>query len=258
MQVIDRSSPLPFYHQLKQILINDIQTRNLQPGDRLRGDQQLCTTYDVSRTVVRQALTELEVEGIIERFKGRGTFVAQAKTAENLVQSLTGLYEDVTARGGHMRSEVRRLAVVPADAHVASDLHIDVGQPVVAVERLRFVDEEPWVLVTTHIPEDLVPGLVDEDLTNKSLYALLEGKYGVRLVRGRRSLEAAVARPNLARDLRIARGGPVLVLRSVSYGVQDRPVETFVAFHRGDRSRFEVELFRQSASVARPLMIVTN
>ena len=257
-QMIDRSSPLPFYHQLKQILIADIRLRNRQPGDRLPGDHELCLAYDVSRTVVRQALSELEVEGVIERVKGRGTFVARAKTAEHLVQSLTGLYEDVVARGGTMRSEVRRLAVVPADAQVAADLQIETGGPVVAIERLRFVDEEPWVLVTTYLPEDVAPGLVDEDLTHQSLYALLENKYGVRLVRGRRSLEASVARSALARDLGIARGGPILVLRSVSLGVGDRPIETFVAFHRGDRSRFEVELYRRSAAGARPLMIVTS
>ena len=157
-----------------------------------------------------------------------------------------------------MRSEVRRLAVVPADAQVAADLQIEAGRPVIAVERLRFVDEEPWVSVTTHLPEDVAPGLVHDDLTSQSLYALLENKYGVRLVRGRRSLEAAVATPALARDLGIARASPILVLRSVSLGVGDRPIETFVAFHRGDRSRFEVELLRQSTAAARPLMIVTS
>ena len=256
--VIDRSSPLPFYHQLKQILTSDIRVRNLQPGDRLPGDHELCSTYDVSRTVVRQALSELEVEGVIERVKGRGTFVARPKTAERLVQSLTGLYEDVAARGGRLRSDVRRLEVVPADGQVAEDLQIDVGQPVIALERLRFVDDEPWVLTTTHVPESLAPGLVDDDLTSASLYALLEGRYGVQLVWGRRSLEATTARSALARDLGISRGGSVLVLRSVSYGVGDRPVETFVAFHRGDRSRFEVELFRRPEAAAHPLMIVTN
>ena len=71
-------------------------------------------------------------------------------------------------------------------------------------------------------------------------------------------LEAMTARSALARDLGISRGGSVLVLRSVSYGVGDRPVETFVAFHRGDRSRFEVELSRRPEAATHPLMIVTG
>lgn len=254
---IDRSSPLPFYHQLKLILLEEMERQGCEPGDRLPGDHELCTTYGVSRTVVRQALAELEAEGVIERVKGRGTFFAKPKTAEGLVQSLTGLYEDVAARGGHLRSDVRKLAVVPADAQIAADLRLEPGDPVTVVERLRYVDDEPWVLTLTHVPADLAPGLVDEDLTDQSLYALLETKYGVRLVRGRRSVEAAAAGPALARSLGLAKGAPVLVLRSISLGENDRPVESFVAYHRGDRSRFEVELHRSSAP-ARPLVVVTG
>lgn len=255
---IDRASLLPFYHQLKQILLGQIEQRGLQPGDRLPGDHELCRAYGVSRTVVRQTLSELEAEGVLERIKGKGTFVAPRKTAEGLVQSLTGLYEDVAARGGRLRSEVRRLEVVPADAAIAGELDLPLGHPVVAIERLRFVNEEPWVLTITHLPADLAPGLVHDDLSHSSLYALLENKYQVKLVRGRRSVEAAVAGAALARSLGISRGAPVLVLRSLSVGTAGRPVESFVAFHRGDRSRFEVELARRTEGVTRPLMVVTN
>ena len=124
---IDRSSPLPFYYQLKQILLADLRARDLAPGTRLPGDHELCGSYDVSRTVVRQALAELETEGVIERVKGRGTFVAQRRTAERLVQSLTGLFEDVAARGGHLRSDVRRQEVVPADGQIADQLQLSPG-----------------------------------------------------------------------------------------------------------------------------------
>jgi GntR family transcriptional regulator len=255
---IDRASLLPYYHQLKQILLAEIDQRGLQPGDRLPGDHELCQTYGVSRTVVRQTLSELEADGVLERIKGKGTFVAPQKTAEGLVQSLTGLFEDVAARGGRLRSEVRRLEIVPADAAVAAELDVPLGHRVVEIERLRFVDGEPWVLTITHLPAELAPGLVNDDLTHTSLYALLENKYQVRLVRGRRSVEASVAGTSLARSLGISRGAPVLVLRSISVGTTGRPVESFVAYHRGDRSRFEVELTRHSAGATRPLMVVTE
>ena len=62
----------------------------------------------------------------------------------------------------------------------------------------------------------------------------------------------------LARSLGISPGDPVLVLRSIVYGNQG-PVEMFVAYHRGDRSRFEVSLTRTSAATLKrePLMHVT-
>ena len=256
---IDRGSVLPLYYQLKQVLLAQIQERGLVTGDRIPGDHELSATYHVSRTVVRQALTELEQEGVIERVKGRGTFVAGGKTGEGLVQApLTGLYEDVAARGGHLTSLVRRQEVVPADDQVAAALELQPEDPVVVIERLRFVDGEPWVLTVTHLPQDLAPGLVHEDLSDQSLYALLENKYQVLLAFGRRSVEATLAGASLARDLGIRRGAPVLALRNVAFQRDGRPVETFVAYHRGDRSRFEVELARQAERETRPLMIVTK
>ena len=257
---LTRSSPLPLYFQLKQLLVLDIQRRGLRPGDLLPGDHALCSAYDVSRTVVRQALTELEFEGVIERVKGRGTFVARPKTPEGLVQSLTGLFEDVAARGGHLRSEVHALEVVPADPVVAAELALQPGEPVVLLERLRFVEDQPWVFTVTHLPAALVPGLEQEDLTEQSLYSVLERRYGVTLARGRRSVEATVAHQPLARWLGIAAGAPVMVLRSTSVDLDSRPVERFVAYHRGDRSRFEVDLVRGRPSPsqpARPSMVVT-
>lgn len=256
---IDRSSPLPFYHQLKQILLAELRERELSPGDRLPGDHDLCATYAVSRTVVRQALAELETEGVIVRVKGRGTFVAAEKTAEHLVQSLTSLFEDVAARGSHLHSEIRRLEIVPADAHVAAELQLQIGAPVIVVERLRFVDDDPWVLVTGYVPYDLAPGLVDDDLRDQSLYRLLEDRYGVTVTHGRRAVEAAVAGETLAASLGIAAGDPVLVLRSTALSGA-RPVELFVAYHRGDRSRFEVTLSRARSGDAdlEPLMRVTT
>jgi GntR family transcriptional regulator len=254
-QVIDRESPLPYYHQLKQLLVADIAERGLKAGNRLPGDHELCAMYDVSRTVVRQALTELEYEGVIERFKGRGTYVAPPKTSEGLVQSLTGLFEDVRARGGNLRSELRRREIVPADDQVALALEIAVGDPVVEIERLRFVDGEPWTLNVTQLPASIGKPLLHEDLVETSLYELLEQKYGVRIVNGRRSVEAAVANKELASLLQIPASAAVLVLRGVSRGEGGVPVERFVAFHRGDRSRFEVDVERGQGGVHRPFLV---
>lgn len=252
---IDRNSPVPYYHQLKSLLRAEITRTKLIPGDRLPGDHQLCARYGVSRTVVRQALTELEVEGVIDRFKGRGTFVAAEKTSQGLVQSLTGLYEDVASHGLHLRSEVRRLDVVPADRQVAADLELAEGDPVVVLERIRFIDDIPWVVVTSYLPDGLVAGLADEDLTSRSLYAVME-RYGVRPVRGRRSVEARIASASVARDLGLRRGAAILLLSSVGYAADGRAVETFQALHRGDRSRFEVALELQEGVTAPPLMVV--
>lgn len=242
---VDRKSPVPLYHQLKQVLVDGIERQGLEPGDRLSGDRELCTAHNVSRTVVRQALSELEHEGVIERRRGEGTFVAAPKTAQSLVQSLAGLFQDVQSRGGQVVSEVGRLEVIPADRKVAADLEVDAETPVIVVERLRLVNGEPWVFTISHVPYDLAPELLEVDLSHRSMYRFLEEECGLELVRARRTAGATAASNQLANDLGVASGAPVLVLRNVSYDPDNRPFETFVAYHRSDRSTFEVELLRE-------------
>lgn len=256
---IDRYSPLPYYAQLKQLLVEQLES-TWKAGERLPGEVALCQRYGVSRTVVRQALDELESEGRIVRRKGQGTFASARKVDEALFQSLTGLHEDVSARGGTLVSDVRAFEYTPAPAEVAAALEVEAGAPVVYLERLRYVGSEPWVLTRTYLPHDLAPGLLDEDFTEQSLYAVLEDKHGLRLDHGRRLVEAVPASAAVAAALGLQERDPVLLLHSTSWDVTGRPVEYFLAYHRGDRSRFQVHLRRGSklAPGKVPGMLVTE
>lgn len=82
---LSRSGNLPLYHQIKNIILKQISEHGLKPGNKLPGDFELCSTYQVSRTVVRQALSELEFDGVLERIKGKGTFVAKPTSIERFV-----------------------------------------------------------------------------------------------------------------------------------------------------------------------------
>ncbi len=246
-RTIDRSSAMPFYHQLKVLLRSQIETGELKPGDPLPGELRLCEQYDVSRTVVRQALVELEFEGLVDRQKGRGTFVTAPKTAQGLVQSLSGLYEDLAARGLHLHSVIRRLERVSAEPVVASQMQIQEGAPVVLLERVRLVEDEPWVLALTYLPSETLPTLQRADLENGSLYAVMDG-LGIRPSQGRRTVEAREAGKTVAKLLGLRSKSPVLLLTSLGLDRNGRPIEYFEAFHRGDRSRFEVDLVRAATT----------
>jgi GntR family transcriptional regulator len=244
MTGIDRDSPIPFYYQLRQLLETELRSGELAVGDRLPSEAELCAKYDVSRTVVRQALSDLESAALITRIKGRGSFVAARNTPERLVQALTSLHEDVRARGQQLETKVLRLEREPASPYVAEALSLRESDPIVLLERLRFVDGEPWVLTTAHLPFDLAGPLLAMDMTTRSLYEALEGELSLELHHGRRSVEAAQAGKEIARRLGIEEGAPVLRLTGTTYLADGRPIESFVGLHRGDRSRFDVDLFR--------------
>ncbi len=241
---VDRASPIPLHIQVKEALKDRIVRRTLKPGDLVPGDVKLCGQFGVSRTTVRQALAELAREGLVVRERGRGTFVAPPKLTERAFERLSGFFEDMVALGHPPVSQVLRQQMVAADEEVAARLSLEPGALVVEIERLRFVEDEPVVLTTTYLPHALVPGLETADLGRRSLYEFLQTECGLSLARGRRTIEAVAADIRQARLLGVRKGAPLVFLQSVSYLADDRPIEFYLAFHRGDRSRFEVELMR--------------
>ena len=133
------------------------------------------------------------------------------------------------------------------------------GEPVVELERVRSLDGRPHVLVMTYLPAAIVPGLVERDLTGTvSLYKILRQDFALPILRSVRRVEAAVAGDREARLLKVERGSPLLVLRSTSYSNGHRAVEYFVAYHRGDQSAFEVELYGPRGSATRFESLVTQ
>jgi GntR family transcriptional regulator len=241
---IDRNSPLPYYAQVKELIHERIRKGDWKTGEQLPGEPELCRIFEVSRTVIRQALDSLMREGVIVRIKGRGTFVAEPKISEGLVQTLTGFYEDMMRQGYVPVSKVLKQEVVPASSKIARYLETNEGTPVIEICRLRYVQEIPLALVTTYVPQALCPSVLYADLTRQSLYTYLEKTCELRIARGRRIIEAVLANQYEAQLLEIPRDSPLILLDSVSYLEDDTPIEYYHALHRSDRARFEVELVR--------------
>ena len=251
--MIDFDSHIPYYVQVKDILREKMRDGTWTPGAQLPSEAELCATFGVSRTVIRQALQELIHEGMIKRRKGKGSFVAAPKISEQLAQKLTGFYQDMVEQGLQPVTAVLAQAVVPAKETVADWLGIKPGTPVIEIVRLRSVQDVPIVLVTTYIPAALCPTLVNDDLSNQSLYALLEREYGLYIAHGRRTIQAVLADGQEARLLEVNKGAPLFRLDSISYTDDGTPVEYYYAYHRGDRSQFEVELIRSRDMKAPPV-----
>jgi GntR family transcriptional regulator len=241
---IDFTSNIPYYVQLIELLKDMIQGKTWKPGGKIPGELELCDSYGVSRTVVRQALRELELHGLLVARKGKGTFVAEPKINESLAQKLTGFYQDMLERGLQPVTVVLHQRVIPCPDTIAVHLQVPPGSEVIDINRVRSVDDAPIQLVNSFIPYDLCPKLATVDLTNRSLYQFLEDEGGLRIVRGRRLIEAVAANESEARLLQVDRGSPLVMLDSISYLADGRPIEYYHAVHRGDRSRFEVELVR--------------
>lgn len=241
---IDKNSPIPYYVQLKGVLLDYFNVNEFSPGTQLPGEHDLCSIFDLSRTVIRQTLSVLEQEGRIVRRKGKGAFIASRKITESLVQKLTGFHQDMSARETPPVSKILNMTILKSDEIIADKLRIEPGAEILLIERLRFVNDEPIVLVSTFLPYHLCMGVENEDLTNQSLYELLESKYNLVIVRGERTIEAVMPTKHQSKLLNIGSNIPLIKLDSISYLNSGEPLEYYFAYHRADKSRFKVELVR--------------
>lgn len=233
----------PKYYRLKRHLLE--LTRSLAPGSPVPTERSLAVEFGTSRTTVRQALSELVVEGRLERVQGRGTFVSAPKVAQHL--ELTSYTQDMRAQGLEPDSRLISLDEVRADAELAARLDIAVTARVLHLVRLRLVDGEPMAIEQTYLAAARFPRLRRHLERLGSLYAALESGYGVRLGRAEETIETGLASPQEAALLGIEVGLAMLLLSRHSFDLQGRAVEWGRSVYRGDRYKLVAHLTRDGA-----------
>ncbi|HLV98209.1 MAG TPA: GntR family transcriptional regulator [Ktedonobacterales bacterium] len=244
MGTIYRHSPVPRYHQLKEILREKIRSGEWKPGDLIPSERELSDTYGISRMTTRQAITDLVNEGVFYREQGKGTFVTRHKITQQLLR-LTGFTEDIRARGQQPSTKVLSVQMVPATEDIAEKLRLNVGQLVVCVQRLRLADGEPLAIERSQLSFKGCEQLLEEDLEQNSLYRLLESKYGVPLMEAEQELEAGLAGAEEAQLLRIPVGSPVLYIRRTTLTERSQPIECAKSVYCGTKYIFYTHLRRE-------------
>jgi GntR family transcriptional regulator len=240
--VIDFSSSIPYYSQLKDILLLQIDLGVFKVGSTLPSHAELCAKYNVSKAVVRQTLKELEIDGRIDQRRGKLATVAELKIPQDLMQQLSGTYHLMTRLGYYPTTKVLLNHVIHANESIAERLQLKPGDLVIELERLRFIEDEPFVFMRSYVPYDLCPKIAEIDLTGKSLLNETKREYGYVITSSKRTVEAVIARDEEAKLLRIPKGAPLLLFNSVSYIEDGRSIGTTRALFRGDRARFDVEI----------------
>ncbi len=243
MPIINKRSAIPYYEQLAEMLRRDIRGRLTNGGVYpLPSEHELAEQHAINRATVRHALDVLEREGWIYREKGRGSFAATRRVEHELTQ-LVSTTEAISQRGWSLTTKVIRLRQLPASPHLARALELEPEAPVYELRRLRVVNEAPLSVQTAYLPARLCPGLEENDLA-KSLYRLLEARYGLRLWTGRETLRARGATAAEAGWLGVKKGTPVMAAERLTYSSTGLAVEYLEAVWRGDRYDFKVTLTR--------------
>ena len=244
---IHRDSPVPLYRQLKLLIARDIQEGALRPNDPVGPESELSRRHGVSRITVRQALGELQQEGLITRIVGKGTFVNDRPRAGRLTR-LAGFAEEVRALGMSPRYETLIVESRVPSPEVASSLELSPNARALYVERRLLADDQPVAYARSFLPADLFRTssvTIDREMLNRrSLYEILEQEAGVTLERATEDVEPKLADESEQRLLDLEPGEVLLHVHRRVFDAQGRTCEDVDLLYAGSRYAYRVQLSR--------------
>ena len=230
---------IPVYYRLERFLRDQIQTGALKPGDSIPPESQLAQQFSVSRMTVRQALSRLVFEGLIERQRGRGSFVAEARFQHTHV--FPSFEEEMQARGAKTSHKLIQMRIEPAEGKVAENLALPEDTPVVVLERQRLVDGRVVGYEIRYFPRRIGDALTEDEIQSQSLVSAMRRVIGRVHSRLRLRIIASAARPREAKHLDIKVGAPVLIRENTWFVHPEGPIQYGKSIYRGDRYQMDLD-----------------
>lgn len=245
--------PTILHRQIADALRSRIRSGTLAEGRRIPSERTLSDEFGVSRVTVRQALKELEQEGLLEtgdglRWVARPTFSSLPQSVEEGDTGLVSFFALAGARGLKVSADVLVCRTRQSSLDEAEALGLAPGASVHELVRLRRLDDVPVVVDHSLVPAAIAPGLTDIDFTTASLYQTLIG-YGCTPLRAEYAVEARAAEPEHAELLGMQAGDPVLEARQTTFDEQRRVIQVCRLVYHGERYRFRAVLERGRGAV---------
>ena len=244
--LIDRSSPIPTYLQIASSLVRKISDEEWSVGEQLPTENTLAEWYGTSRVTIRQALAQLEADGLIQRQRGKGGFVS-AKPAY-IVQDLQfpapgAQKHPVVAPESKVTSRnIRLILVETGNRRAARMLHLPEGAPLVYLERLFESDGRVVGINQAWFPQALVPDLAQRGLLEDSITATLRETYGLSAAEVENFIEAEILDACTAKLLGSSYASPALRIQSVYYLEDGTPIEYASTIWNGNHTQFHLRV----------------
>lgn len=240
--MVDKSSSTSLHIQIRNELLGEILSGELEPGDRLSSEREMQARFEVSRTTVRLAMADLARAGFIYTKPGKGAFVASS-VIDQEEYHLPGFTDRSEEDGARVVSKVLEREILLTPRQVASRLQLGPQEQVIYIKRLRFVDEIPLGMDNAYLPLKLCPEIMDRDLEHGSLYENLRG-LGLTPVRAEQMMRASLPMEEEKELLELGEGVPIMRIERIAFLSDGTPIEYAQSTYRGDKYHFSMILGR--------------
>ena len=237
----------PKYFIVKKAIVENIDNDLYHSNEAIPSEKKLMELHNVSRITIRKAIDELVTEGYLYKIQGKGTYVKADEGSNNLF-SITSSTEDVQKMGMTPSKKTKISRIEFPSPKRPKALEISTDDKVEVIGRISYANLEPLNYTIAFLPEKIFPGLIEYDLEHESLYKLINDRYSVRITKARRTIEAVLAKDEIAKYLELEEGMPVILFRCVTYGIvngKEIPIEYFKCYYRTDKYKFYIDQIRQ-------------
>lgn len=228
------------YLSLRDEIAARIAQGALRPGDKLPSERGLQGELGVARGTIREALFQLEAEGLVYRRDRSGWYVSPPPVVYDPTR-WEGFLSYVDAQGRRPRTETISAKTIAADPLLAEVFGRPLGAPLYLIRRRRYVDERAVLVERIVVDAALAPDLLRHSL-DQSLTDILKGGYGLSVARNQVSMQPCALTGEHAAALRVKSGLPGLAVQRTSYDAQGRVVEFDHEYWRHDAVRISVDI----------------
>ena len=202
---------IPHHRKLYELLRKHIVKGVYPEGSLLPSENELCSTHNVTRPTVRQALSRLASEGYILKHQGKGSIVRSLPKGIGIL-SLQGTTSGVGVHNLETKPIGKpSIGKWPEDfSFDQSELELESG--CILLERTRIVDGSPVLYEISYIPNINIPRFLQKSFENKSLFDVMRRNYNIVVIGGEQKIMAIHANLKISNYLEIKEGDPILRL----------------------------------------------
>jgi len=243
--MINKYSNIPLYCQLKNIILEQINSGAFKENMKISSEQEFCERYEISRPTVRQAINELTKSGHLYKQKGKGTFVSESKTSIH-VKELNGFTESILDSDNKITKDYVSINKVNTNdklflSEVFCSYNNLVETDFAEITYLIKKDSQVFSLNVSYIPLSLFPNICNEVQQNRSSFDILRGKYPLVPINSKSMLEIVYTDAHEAGFLHVQPGQALIKVKNTLYAKAGQAVELIIAKYRADKCKLLYE-----------------
>ena len=240
----DSASKYPMYYQLYLWLKNEIYAGNYKAGETLPSENEMIEAFKVSRITVRQAIAELENDGLIKKHRGKGSIVLPVKTNSSL-DSLNSFTENAELNGERATYIILSTEVLEANGKTADALNVQIGDKIFELKRLLMLNGRIAGYTIAYMPyrkewENMFFSF-DE---NSSLFRKLND-LDVIIDYATETIEVVAPSQTVRRELRIDNNDPVVKSKQYAYGSNNEVIVYTKTYFLYNKFRYTITTKRE-------------